>query len=58
MKKELELQTIICHNANIIEEYQLEYKKRVRNAKEIKDLLVKREKIELQKQLVDLVPQI
>lgn len=33
MKKDLEIQTIICHNANIIAEYQLELNKRMRNAK-------------------------
>jgi hypothetical protein len=30
----------------------------MKNAKEVKDLLVKKEKIELQKQLVELVPQV
>lgn len=52
------MQTIICHNANIISEYQMETSKRTKNAKEVKDLLIKKEKIELQKQLVELVPQV
>ena len=32
--------------------------KRVKNANEVKELLVKKERIELQKQLVELVPKI
>jgi hypothetical protein len=36
----------------------LELNKRSKNAKEVRDLLVKREKIELHKQLVELVPKV
>lgn len=58
MKKQLQLQTIMCHNENIITEYKLEQNKRTKNAKEVTDLLVKKERIELLKQLTQLVPQV
>jgi len=41
----------MCHNENIITEYKLEQNKRTKNAKEVTDLLVKKERIELLKQL-------
>ena len=48
----------MCQNENIITEYRLELAKKVKNAKELRDLLVKKEKGFLQKQLIELVPMI
>jgi len=48
----------MCQNENIISEYKLELNKRTKNAKEVKDLLVKKEKAFLQKQLIELVPMV
>lgn len=45
MKKELEVQTIICHNENILTEYRLEQNKKYKNARELKELLIKKETI-------------
>lgn len=45
VRKELEIKTIICTNENILNEYKLEMSKKAKNAKELRDLFVKKEKI-------------
>ena len=42
MKNELEIQTIICHNENIINEYKLEQTKRNKHATSVRDYLIKK----------------
>lgn len=41
----------MCQNENIITEYRLELGKKTKNARELRELLVKKEKGFLQKQL-------
>ena len=42
----------MCHNENRLREIKLERNKKYKNAKEVRELLIKKEKIELSKQLV------
>ena len=49
---------ILCNNENILNDYKLELSKKMKNAGELKELLVKKERIQLQKQLLELVPMV
>jgi hypothetical protein len=42
MRLELEVQTIICHNENVINEYKLEQTKRAKHASGVRELLIKK----------------
>lgn len=49
---------ISCQNENILNERFLELKKKKKEIEELRNLLIKKERAELQKKLVDLLPQI
>ena len=49
---------IMCQNENILNERFLELKKKKKKIEELRSLLVKKERVELQKRLVELVPMI
>lgn len=47
---------IECQNENIINERSLQVRKRKREAQELKKIFIKKEKRELQKKLIELIP--
>lgn len=58
IEKEIQAKIIQCNNENIINERNLQIHKRKREAEELRKILVKKEKVELQKQLLVLIPMI
>lgn len=58
IRKELEVKMVLCNNENILNDYKLELSKKMKNTSELKELLIKKERIELQKQLLELVPMV
>ena len=58
IERQLQGQLIQCNNENLINERNLQIHKRRREGEELRKALVKREKVELQKQLLELIPMV
>jgi hypothetical protein len=58
IQKEMELKMVYCNNENIMSGYKLEQSKRVRGAKELKDVLLNSEKNEMQTVIIELIPKV